>query len=59
MMNKTEKTVQTEIDRISAAIANTPPNTRGFLRLLAESAILGAQIAEQCAANLSTQKDAS
>lgn len=55
----TDKTIKTEIDRISAAIATTPPDTREMLRLLAESAILGAQIAEQCAANLSTQKDAS
>lgn len=55
----TDKTIKTEIDRISAAIATTPPDTREMLRLLAESAILGARIAEQCRDNLGPQKNAS
>ena len=46
-------------ERMSAAIAATPPDRQSILLAIAESAILGAQIAEQCAANLDVQKDAS
>ena len=46
-------------ERMSAAIASTPPDRQSILLAIAEAVILGAQIAEQCAANLGPQKDAS
>ena len=49
----------TDIDRIASTIAGTPQDKKSVLQAISEAVILGAQIAEQCAANLSTQKDAS
>lgn len=48
-----------DMDRIGALLSVHPPEKRDILRAITEAVILGAQIAEQCAETLSTQKDAS